>query len=315
MRPKRNGNINATWLFIVNPAAGAGLAGKRWPAIQTALEQAKVPFSTVFTRHRFHAISLVADAVADGCRQIVAVGGDGTAHEVVNGIFQQSTCPPEEITFTLLPVGTGNDWIKTQGIPKNFQHWLHYFINGKTAFQDLGWLDYQLNGQQRRRYFINVAGLSYDAYVVKESQKYPSGIPNRLVYLLLIFRCLFQFTIPKARILFDGKNVEDRFYTINIGICRYSGGGMQLVPHALPNDGKLALTLVKKVNKLVVLLVTPLFYLGKIGLHPAVSLFQTEAVRIEPMEAQPVLVEADGEFLGEGPVKVGILKGGLKIWA
>ncbi|MCB0518329.1 MAG: diacylglycerol kinase family lipid kinase [Saprospiraceae bacterium] len=311
-------NINEkktlSWLFVVNPAAGAGKAGKRWPSIQAALQEANIPFTTVFTNKRFHAGELVAEAVAKGCRQIVAVGGDGTAHEVVNGIFQQPTCPPEDITFTLLPIGTGNDWIKTHRIPRDFKRWLPYFMNGKTGYQDVGWLDYRLNGEQHRRYFINVAGLSYDAFVVKESLKYPSGIPNKLFYLLLIFRCLFKFRIPQARVLFDGQTFENRFYTINIGICRYSGSGIQMVPHALPNDGKLALTLVKKVSKLEVLLVTPLFYLGKIGWHPAVRLFQTMAVKIAPLETQPVLVEADGEFLGESPVEIGLSGNKLKIW-
>jgi YegS/Rv2252/BmrU family lipid kinase len=302
------------WLFIVNPAAGAGLAGKKWPRQEAELKKAGVQFTVVYTQYRFHAISLVAEAVAGGHRHIVAVGGDGTAHEVVNGIFQQSTCPPGEITFTLLPIGTGNDWIKTHGIPKNFRRWLPYFLNGKTGFQDCAWLVFQREGQVQRRYFINVAGLSYDAFVVRESQKYPAGIPNKFIYLLLIFRCLFQFEIPRARVSFNGKTAEGLFYTINIGVCRYSGGGMQFVPQALPNDGQLALTLVKKVNKLVVLLVTPLFYLGKIGLHPAVSLLQTGTVKIEQTDMQPILVEADGEFLGEGPVEAGIEKERLRIW-
>lgn len=313
MRPKQNENNDRTWLFIVNPAAGGGKVRKQWPGLEQLLHAAGVHFEAVFTERAFHAAELAAQAIAGGARRIVAVGGDGTAHEVVNGIFQQTACPPEEVTFTLLPIGTGNDWIKTHRIPKNPRQWIKFFQKGKTVLQDIGWLTYRENGRERQRFFINVAGLSYDGFVAKKADEYKSWASNTLLYLFLIFRCLFQFKIPRSGVTFDGQRKEDRFYTINLGICRYSGGGLQLVPHAVPDDGKLALTLVKRVSKLEVLLVTPLFYLGKIGWHPAVSLFQVGEVSIESLCAQPVLAEADGEFLGETPVQAGVLARKLKV--
>ncbi|MEK7253526.1 MAG: hypothetical protein AAB316_02180, partial [Bacteroidota bacterium] len=168
------------------------------------------------------------------------------------------------------------------------------------------------NGEPQKRLFMNVAGLSYDGFVAKKAEAHGAWVSNKIFYLYLIFRCLFQFRPPRARVVFDEKKVERKFYTINAGICRYSGGGIQLVPHAQPADGKLALTLVNQVSKLEVLLVTPLFYTGKIGWHPAVSFFQTEEIFIETLEGQPILVEADGEFLGEAPVRIGLCEEQLK---
>ncbi|TAK30390.1 MAG: diacylglycerol kinase family lipid kinase [Saprospiraceae bacterium] len=301
-----------TWRFIANPVAGGGKVSEQWPQIERALKMAGIAFDVVFTQEKRHAIALAKEAVQQGCRHLAAVGGDGTAHEVVNGIFQQTTCPPEEVTFTLLPIGTGNDWVKEHRIPKDFGRWLHFFQHGKTTFQDVGWLTFYKNGQLEKRWFINVAGLSYDAFVAKKAEAQGAKMANKFFYLLLIFRCLFQFTIPKIRVTFDGQTVEDFLYTINVGICRYSGGGLRLVPQAITNDGKLALTLVKKVTKLEVLLITPLFYTSQIGLHPAVSLHQAEDILVE---GKNVLVEADGEFLGEAPVQFGILKRALKILA
>lgn len=309
----QNENINEKWLFIVNPAAGGGRVGKRWPGIEQQLRFTGIPFDVVFTEKKLHATFLAAKAIQQGRRKLAAVGGDGTGNEVVNGIFQQTTCPAEEVTFTMLPAGTGNDWIKTHRIPKNSGAWIKFFQEATTSFQDIGWLTFRENGNEQKRYFFNVAGLSYDAYVAQRADAYKSLVSNTIFYLFLIFRCLFEFKIPRIRLRFDGKTVEEGLYTINAGICRYSGGGLQLVPQALPNDGKLALTYARRISKLEVLLITPLFYLGKIGWHPAVKLLQAKEITVDSLENQPILVEADGEFLGETPVSMGILETKLKI--
>lgn len=309
--PKQNENSAKKWRFIVNPVGGGGAVGKQWSSIEAQLQATSIAYDVVFTTRKFHAAELAAQAIAEGYRNLVAVGGDGTAHEVVNGILQQTTCPSQEVIFALMPVGTGNDWVKTHGIPKSTKKWIEFLRAGKIARQDVGWLTYRADGKDQRRYFINVAGLSYDAYVCKRSEQYKAQLSSTIFYLLLIFRCLFEYKIPRIRVVFDGKTVEEPLYTINLGICRFSGGGMQLVPHASPTDGKLALTLAGRISKLGVLLVTPLFYLGKIGWHPKVSMFQTAEVWIESADVQALLVEADGEFLGEGPVRLGIVKGAL----
>lgn len=286
---------------------------KQWPEIEAVLRNAGIHFDAVFTEGKYHAAELAEAAIAEGSRHLVAVGGDGTAHEVANGILRQTTCLSEEVTFSLLPVGTGNDWVKTHGIPKNHKKWVDFFQTGKISYQDVGWLTYQADGVAQKRYFINVAGLSYDAYVAKRAEAYKTQISSTIFYLFLIFRCLFEFRVPRLRVIFDGNTVEKRIYTINIGICRYSGGGLQLVPHAIHDDGKLALTIAGHLSKMGVLLVTPFFYSGNIGWHPKVSMYQVEEVLVESADQQPVMVEADGEFLGEGPVRVGILKGRLRV--
>ncbi len=309
-------NSQAHWRFIINPAAGGGRAGRRWSDYSKKLQAAGIRFDAVFTKEKKHAIELAKTAVEEGCRHLVAVGGDGTAHEVINGILQQNACPSQEVIFALLPVGTGNDWIRTHRIPKQFDRWLAVFLQGKTTVQDAGWMAFFHEGREEKRFFLNVAGFAYDGFLAQKAAVQGKGLswmPSAIAYLWLIFRCLFQFQPPRARVRFDGQTVEQAYYTINVGVCRYSGGGIQLVPHALPADGKLALTLIRGVGKFHVLLATPLFYTGKIGLHPAVRMFQTEEVLIEEIDNQTVLAEADGEFLGEAPVRVGILAGALKV--
>ncbi len=313
MQQHKNENSGKKWRFIVNPAAGGGVVNRRWPDVETQLRLAGINFDVVFTEGKYHAAALAEQGIAGGCRHLVAVGGDGTAHEVVNGIMRQTTCPTTEVVFTILPIGTGNDWVKTYRIPKNSRKWIAFFNNGTTTFQDIGWLTYQENGVKSKRFFINVAGMSYDAYVAWRSDAYKAQFSSTIFYLYFIFRCLSEFRVPRLRVVHDGKTVEKPLYTINVGICRYSGGGLQLVPQAIPDDGKLALTLAGHISKLGVLLITPFFYSGKIGWHPKVSMFQVENILVESADSQPVLVEADGEFLGEGPVRFGILPKALKL--
>jgi diacylglycerol kinase family enzyme len=286
----------------------------KWPYFEQQLKDAGISFDFIMTERRLHAKELAIDAIGKGYRQLVAVGGDGTANEVVNGIMEQVVCPSTEVTFTLLPVGTGNDWIKQYGIPREFAQWLQFFKVGNLAHQDVGWVSYQNEGKATKRFFINVAGLAYDAFVAKKAEAQGNRISNKFFYLLLVFRSLFQYKLPLVKVQFDGESLTRHLYTINIGICRYSGGGFQLVPHAVPDDGKLAMMLARRITKLEVLLLTPLFYSGKINWHPAISLHDVENISIESADGQTVLVEADGEFLGESPAQLGILKKALKIY-
>lgn len=301
------------WLIIINPAAGNGKGKKEWPHIKSLLEQFEFEFESIFTKEKGHAIELSKKGIENGFRKIMAIGGDGTGHEIVNGIFEQKTCPTIEILFALLTIGTGNDWIKTHKIPRNFEKWLPLIKAEKTTVQDIGLIHYHLNGQPQKRYFFNVAGMAYDGFLGKILSERSDKITNKFLYLIAIASWLFKYNLTKTRITFDDQIIEDYFYTLNIGICRHSGGGMLFVPHGIPDDGQLALTVIRKVPKWVVLILTPFFYNGKLDMLPVVSLHKTKSIVIESLEKTPCDLEADGEYLGETPVKFEIIEKALRI--
>lgn len=300
------------WYIIANPAAGSGQVKKSWSAIQAALHQYHFDYEVVFTTKIGHAIELAQQGIKAGYRHIMGVGGDGTNHEIINGIMMQQIVPSDEITYTLLTVGTGNDWVKTYKIPSNFKKWLPLIKQSKTTLQDIGWVKYHLDGQPQERYFTNVAGLAYDGFIGEYIARNKDKITNQFAYLKCVLQCLSAYELSKARITFDDQVIEDYFYTIAVGICRYSGGGMQFVPQAIPDDGLLALSYATSLSKLRVVLNTPRFYTGTIGKIKEVSLHQAKRIKIEALAA-PVLLEADGEFLGETPVEFEILPKALKI--
>ena len=303
-----------TWYTIVNPVSGNGAVRKRWPQIEAELRKAGILFEVAFTRYRGHATELARAAVESGWRHILAVGGDGTNNESVNGILQQQAVPASDVCYALLPVGTGNDWVRTLGIPKKFPQWLEMFQNGHTSLQDVGVAEYHKEGAPEQRYFVNVAGMSFDAYVAKFMDENRGLINGRFSYLLALVRCLAKYKLPPTRIHAEGFMVEDFCYTVNAGIGRYSGGGMQLVPHAVSDDGLLALTVAKRVTKLGVLFATPLFYNGKIARHPKIETHSARNIRVEAMNVdRPVGLEVDGEFLGYAPVSFSLVEKALRV--
>lgn len=306
--------MNDAWYIIANPTSGGGKAKKQLPKVKQLLEQEGFDFHWEETKAAGHAVQLVHEGVKKGFKKFLAVGGDGTGHEVVNGIFSQSTIPSQDITYSIVSVGTGNDWIKEYGIPKDFKKWIPLLKTAKTYQQDIGLAHFNTaSGEQESRYFVNVAGMAYDAFVARQMLQSSLPFSNKIVYLFLIFKCLFAYTLRKARVTFDGNQVDHAYYTINVGLCRYSGGGMQFVPHAVPNDGQFALTYAKTISKLGVILATPYFYNGKVDQHPKVEVFQTNKVRVEALEETPTLLELDGDFVGQTPVDFELLPQALTI--
>ncbi len=306
-------NMLNRWQVIINPAAGNGQGKKKWASINRLLTEAGIEFDHSFSVRRGHAAVIARNAVREGYRKIIAVGGDGTNNEVMNGIMKQQVVASSEITYTIVPVGTGNDWIKTHKIPKNTQKVVDIIKQGKTSYQDIGLVTYLTNGQQGRRYFMNVAGMAYDAVVAKASEDRQGFTSNQIMYLYLVMSCLRSFEPPRGKVCFDDKIDEDNYYLVNVGICKYSGGGMQFVPHAVCDDGQFALTLARNFSTMEVLKAVPKFYNGKCGDHPKVDLYHAKSIRVEALENQAILLEVDGEFLGGTPVEFTLLEKALRI--
>lgn len=299
------------WHIIANPTSGNGKVERLWPEIERLLQALGFSYSVHFTQRRGHAIQLVEEAIIKGRRHILGIGGDGTNHEIVNGILKQSFVEPTEIAYALMPAGTGNDWARQYQIPTDPRHRLERLLAPSTLLQDVGLAKYTFEGATHERYFVNVAGMAYDGFIGKKLSE--NRVTNRMQYLLLVAKYLFEYELTKARVSFDAHVVEDFFYTINIGLCRYSGGGMQFVPQAVPDDGLFALTFARRLPKWEVLLQTRRFYNGTILNHPKVEGLQAKSIRVEHNDHAPTMLEADGEFLGETPVEFFLIEKALRV--
>ncbi len=294
------------WFFIVNPKAGNGKASRVWPWFANHLRAHGLELEFVYTESPERVSHCVSEALHKGFRKIAAVGGDGTNFMVINGLMQQKHVSLTEIQYTLFPIGTGNDWARQHRIPRKWKSWLAMVRRNNSIQHNIGEIEFYREGNPETVFFANVAGLAYDGYIGFVSTRYKRFLSSRFFYLALVFWGLFRYRLSEAEVHYDNSVLRGKFYTINAGICRYSGGGMQLTPHAHPTAGNLALTLAGNLHKIGVLLNTWRFYNGRIGGHPKVSLFHVESVTVKSLESAPIHVEADGEYLGITPVKIGL---------
>ena len=142
------------WFVIVNPVAGGGRGLDHFPQISRYLRDAQILCEPVFTEHKFHATELTVTAVNEGYRHIIVVGGDGTLHEVVNGLFIQQKVCPDEVLLAVVAVGTGNDWVRTFGISNRYQDAVKAISEGYSFLQDVGVVSYEESHYRQSRYMV-----------------------------------------------------------------------------------------------------------------------------------------------------------------
>ncbi len=305
---------NNDWYLIINPAASGGLVKKKWAEIKKLFLANEIEFEYAFTEYPMHAIEIVDTAIKKGHRNFIGIGGDGTNNEIINGLLKQKEVPSTELLYTLFPLGTGNDWIKTHRIPKKPKKWFDAMSKARIQQHDAGLVLYEQNEIMTSRFFVNVAGLAYDAFVLQTAKKEEIPLDNQWAYLMGVLRCLFKFKPRPIRLRIDDKQMEEVYFTINIGICKYSGGGMQLVPHAQPDNGKLALMTAKDITPLNIILNFPKLYGGRVKNYKKALLEDTKNILVEAAKnTPPTFIEVDGELIGQAPAEFSVQEKALRV--
>jgi diacylglycerol kinase (ATP) len=304
--------MNDEWYVIVNPNAGNGKGRKDWQRLSDIFVKEKMSINAVFTEKKGHASELSARAIESGFRKFVCVGGDGTLHEVVNGIFNQSACPGSEISLALIPVGTGNDWGRMLGIPLVYEGAIKIIRENRTMLHDIGLVKYYDGNIRHQRYFINIAGIGFEAMVVSRTNKQKDkGRSNAAVYFYNLLSSLISYKKTDAEIIIDGKTTTAKIFSLNVGNGRYCGGGMRQTPDALPDDGLLDVTVIREMGRIEIIRNLKLLYDGTILSHPKVDGYRTTNLRVNSDSL--LYAEADGESLGHTPVEFSIIPKAVKI--
>jgi YegS/Rv2252/BmrU family lipid kinase len=300
------------WLVILNPNAGCGKGEEDRDKIIHSLEYYKVSYTFICTSFPRHAISLAVKYIGKGYRKIIVCGGDGTLNEVVNGIFIQESTPPKNITVGVIPVGTGNDWVKTFGIPVSYLDAVKTILENKTVEQDIGKIIYNSNAETSTRFFANIAGFGFDALVAKKANKLKEeGKKGIRIYLQSLISSYFSYKVNKAKITIDNLKIEDYVFSASIGIGRYSGGGMMQTPFAVPNNGKFQVTLIKKIGLLGVIQNLRGLYSGDYVKDKRVSVFHCKKIKINGERS--IQGEVDGENLGNSSFYIELLEDKLRV--
>lgn len=295
------------WLVIVNPASGRPDGGVGWRAIEAALRRAGVAFDVVHTERPGHGGELVQAALLDGRLHIAVAGGDGSVNEVVQGVMNAGLTDTREVTLAVIPTGTGNDWARTLRITRRPADIARAIAGGRTMLHDVGAID--LAGPDpARRWFINVAGAGYDAYV---TERVPRPVPGAFTYLGIALEGLARYRAPHFRITADDVTLEDRLLLAFVANAQYCGNRMHVVPTARIDDGRLDVLAVRELSLPAVLPKLVKLYSGRILGDRAVRHLRAERVRIET--EPPAVIQADGQIVGETPAEFSVLRQALRV--
>lgn len=304
-RPTIEGNVK--WFVVVNPISGSGKGLDDYPQISKLLRDNGIACEAVFTEHKWHATELTVSAVEAGYRHIIVVGGDGTLHEVVNGLFIQKQVAPSDVTIAVIAVGSGNDWIRMHGIPTHYSEAIRTIKEGYTFLQDVAEVDYEESHYRQTRYVANVAGLGFDAVVNRSRQHLKTkGHTSASVYLWCMVRSFFKHKSTGVKIWVDDRLIYNNLlFSIAIGIGKYNGGGIQQLPDAVADDGLLDITMIKPLHWWHVIFRIRRLFNGDIYSIGHVLHAQGKKIRIESSPETPL--EVDGECLGVTPVEFRVL--------
>ena len=302
---------NNKWLVVVNPKASVGKSGKDWPQIRQILINDGIAFDDVLTEYPRHAIEIVRNAIVEkGYRKFIAVGGDGTNNEVINGIFTQDVVPTTEITMAAMPIGTGNDWRRTFDIPLEYDKVAKIIKAGHTYAHDIGKLTYYDDGNTGIRYFLNAAGTGLDEMVCHSTNRMKQqGKGGTIRYLISLVKCMLTYKVTRIQLTIDDELVfDDYILNLSIGNGRFNGGGMMTMPKAIPNDGLFDVTVIKKVSIFKFAANVKNVYDGSfIKKIDEVKTFRGKRIHIVSIPPHSLKVETEGENLNNSPFDFEVL--------
>lgn len=300
------------WIVLVNPMAGDHKGRDDWGEISQLLDKHKISYQHQFTEYPRHSIKLIQDILVQGYRKFIIAGGDGFLNEAVNAIFMQTEVDPKLVTLAMIPVGTGNDWVRTFNIPFDYEAAIKIINTGKALRHDIGRVWFHLGEEEKSWYFINMCGMGFDAEVNKKvTADRERGHLGPMKYQYHIFTTLMGYTPTKMTLVIDGKEITHEVFSMTLGIAQYNGGGMRQLPFAIPDDGIFDLSIIKKISRLKVMRSVNKLYDGSFVELPEVSTYTGKAIQIQ---SEPKCwIEADGEALGESPFRFEIISQSLNV--
>jgi len=294
---------------IVNPVAGAGRTAKKWPQVMARLKSMGLRFEHDLTEAPGHAVELARSAVNRGYRLVVSVGGDGTIHEIVNGLHD--TGGMADTLLSIISTGTGHDYIRTIGVPHDHMDACQCLTRPRKLTVDLGMVEYLDQGQAAKRLFVNFAGLGFDAEVVKATTQRFKALGALPSYLLGLLTTLVSHRGKQVSLKVDGEIEDRKVCLVLMGNGKYGGGGMLSTPDADLMDGFFDVLIIDDLSKPDLLWSLPRVYRGTHLTHPRVTV--KRAREIEVLSTEPMYLQADGELLGEVPARFQVLPAALNL--
>jgi diacylglycerol kinase (ATP) len=299
---------------VVNPASSGGRTGRRWPDLRAALVRAGVQFDERITDAPGQATALTRRCLTEGFDRVIAVGGDGTANEVVNGFFDRDgDAISGRNTLCLMPSGTGGDLRRSLGIPLSAQGAAALIAEGRSRPIDVGRVEFK-DGTPPR-FFINVADCGLGGEVTRRVNAGSHVGSGKLNFLWASLASMMTFGPRQAIIEVDGEILERNVQTVVMANNRFFGGGMEIAPQAIDEDGLLDLVIVGAMPRRRSMLELRRLYSGSHIGRPGIETRRARAVTVTPAGGGELRFEIDGEPTGVAPATVRCLRHALQVCA
>jgi YegS/Rv2252/BmrU family lipid kinase len=304
-------------LVIVNPRSAGGRTGDRWPQLREILHEAYGAFEAKTTSAPGEATTLTREGLKEGFERVLAMGGDGTINEVVNGFFDGEKPVRPEAAFGLLPAGSGGDFRKTIATPKDFGEAARRLREALPRPIDVGRLRYiGADGAPGERRFVNIASFGLSGLVDRLVNSSSKPLGGTIAFATATLRATLAYRAPAVRLSLDGGPArEGRINTVAVANGRYFGSGMKVAPHAELDDGQFDVVTMGELSKMDVLLRGLDIYSGKHLSHTNVSVHRARHVEAAPVEGDEVLLDVDGEQPGRLPATFDLLPGAVNVLA
>lgn len=303
---------NFKTFLVVNPHSSGGRTEKAWPLISEELNQVLDDFHCSFTERTGQATELTRSAIKFGYEMIVSVGGDGTNNELVNGFFENGRMINPSAVFAVICSGTGSDFIKTAGVPRDFQESIKHLAGENFRLIDVGWMKHQdHSGKMTERYFINIAsfgvGGAVDAIVNKSSKL----LGGKAAFLMASARAGIFFKNQPVKITLDqGMVLERKIFNLAIANGKFFGAGMMVAPMAELDDGLLEIVSLGDLSFPERLKLSTAIRTGVHLKMPKIEHWQAREVKAESPET--VLLDVDGEQPGMLPAEFKVIHKGIR---
>lgn len=301
--------------FIVNPMAQSGATGKHLPHIKTRILAFFENAEIFVTERQGHAIEIARDCTYRGYGLVVAIGGDGTANEVLNGFMTGMTPANKNAGFSFINQGTGGDLQKSLGFEPGLDENLARIKRGWHQMVDTGKVQVTFaDGSQHSRYFLNIASCGLSAEVAARINQSPAHLNGKLAYYWASLRSIFAHRTWRAQLELNGKvQLVEKLSLLAIANGKFFGGGMKIAPSALMEDGQL--------DKIAVSSMTPWFFLSHgwrvyNGSHVKLSQVSSQHcthLRAQCLSNDLIGVEVEGENFGFLPATFEVMPKSLKL--
>jgi diacylglycerol kinase (ATP) len=296
-------------VIIANLRAGRGKVERHLPEIERTLTDAGLIYRIVRTNHPGHATEIARNALDSGDRYLVAAGGDGTVHEVLNGMIEDDVAVARDAVLGVVAAGSGCDIVRSLGLPGDAVGASHHLLGDAVRRIDVGKVTRTVDGKEVTRYFANIAEAGLGAAVVARTGKLPRSLGPAKYF------CGFWLTLPAfhpavVQLDADDTSFEWRAHNVVVANCQYFGGGMHISPASQPDDGMLdVLAMVGPKTDAFTML--PKIYKGTHVPHPNIAQARARTIRVHANP--PFLIEADGEILGTTPATFAVVPNAIRV--